>query len=127
DEPDDPIEAFTVAADRLLVVMAAKREQFRVSATDQDLASVNSILASPTFRSSSYRLASWGQDDLIEYLLTVHWDRCASVMARLKASGDREFLQGIPELWTAVLDRMAGDESVGDVRTALRCELAARL
>ena len=48
-------------------------------------------------------------------------------MARLKASGDRGFLKGIPELWAVVLDRMAGDESIGDIRTALRCELAARL
>ena len=73
----------------------------------------------------TYRLASWSQDDLIEYLLSVHQDQCASVMARLKVSDDFGFLQGIPELWTVVLDQMARDESVGDVRTALRCELAA--
>jgi uncharacterized protein YjbI with pentapeptide repeats/energy-coupling factor transporter ATP-binding protein EcfA2 len=71
-----------------------------------------------------YSLASWGQDDLIEYLLTAHWNRCASVMTRLKASNDRGFLKGIPELWTIVLDRLAGDESILDVREAVRRELA---
>ena len=45
-------------------------------------------------------------------------------MARLKASDDRGFLKGIPELWTVVLDRMARDESIVDVRAAIRRELA---
>ncbi len=72
----------------------------------------------------TYTLASWSRDDAIEYLLSAHWDRCASVMARLKVSDDRGFLKGIPELWTVVLDRMARDESIADVRSAIRCELA---
>jgi uncharacterized protein YjbI with pentapeptide repeats len=73
-----------------------------------------------------YHLALWGQDDLIEYLLAAHRDRCASVMSRLKTSGPLYFLEGIPELWTCVLDWMASDDSIGDLRTALRRELAAR-
>lgn len=74
-----------------------------------------------------YGLTHWGQDDLIEYLLAVHRERCASVMARLKSSGSIRFLRGIPELWTVVLDLMAADASIADVRSALRSELAARL
>jgi uncharacterized protein YjbI with pentapeptide repeats len=74
-----------------------------------------------------YRLASWTRDDRIEYLLKAHWSRCASVMERLKQSGDEGFLGGIPELWTVVLDRMAADRSVTDLRTALFCELDDRL
>jgi len=74
-----------------------------------------------------YPLARWGQDDLIEYLLAAHRERCPSVMARLKRTGNYTFLQGIPELWTIVLDLMAADESIGDVRSALRHELGARL
>ena len=70
---------------------------------------------------------SWSNDDLIEYLLSAHRDRCCSVMARLKASGDSGFLEGIPELCVVVLDQMARDESIGDVRTALRRALAERL
>jgi uncharacterized protein YjbI with pentapeptide repeats len=71
-----------------------------------------------------YSLAAWGQDDVIEYLLSAHWDRCASVMARLRTSDDRAFLKGIPELWAVVLDQMARDESIGNVRAAIRRELA---
>jgi uncharacterized protein YjbI with pentapeptide repeats/energy-coupling factor transporter ATP-binding protein EcfA2 len=71
-----------------------------------------------------YSLASWSQDDVIEYLLSAHWDCCASVMARLRMSDDRGFLKGIPELWTIVLDRMACDESILDIRTAVRRELS---
>jgi len=95
-------------------------------------AAANHLVISTGKRSSSlhvanYHLASWGQDDLIEYLLSAHPDACPSVMARLKVSGARGFLEGIPELWGVVLDHMASDESIGDVRTALWCELAARL
>ena len=74
-----------------------------------------------------YRLAPWTRDDRIEYLLKAHWSRCASVMGRLKESGDEGFLGGIPELWTVVLDRMATDETIGDVRTALGRELDERM
>ena len=48
-------------------------------------------------------------------------------MGRLKESGDEGFLGGIPELWTVVLDRMATDETIGDVRTALGRELDERM
>jgi uncharacterized protein YjbI with pentapeptide repeats len=74
-----------------------------------------------------YRLAPWTRDDRIEYLLKAHWSRCASVMGCLKESGDEGFLGGIPELWTVVLDRMATDETIGDVRTALGRELDERM
>ncbi len=78
-------------------------------------------------RVAAYPLARWNQDDVIEYLLAAHRERCPSVMARLKQSGNCGFLRGIPELWTAVLDLMASDESIADIRSALRRELAARL
>jgi uncharacterized protein YjbI with pentapeptide repeats len=74
-----------------------------------------------------YSLASWGHDDVIEYLLSAHPDRCTSVMARLKSSDDRGFLKGIPELWVVVLDRMAGDESIADIRAAIRRKLSELL
>lgn len=65
-----------------------------------------------------YRLAPWNQDDLIEYLLAVHRPRCASVMARVHTK-DHGLLSGLPELWRIALDRLAGDESLPDVRHAL--------
>jgi len=109
DEPeDDVLVAGATAADDRLVIFTGRR-------------------SSSIRRVASYHFASWGQDDLIEYLLSAHRDACPSVMARLKAFDERGFLKGIPELWAVVLDRMAGDESIGDVRTALWCELAARL
>jgi hypothetical protein len=47
-------------------------------------------------RRQCYNLTHWNQDDFIEYLLAVYADRCASVMSRLKAAGDGDFIQGIP-------------------------------
>ena len=77
---------------------------------------------------ATYRLAPWGDDELLEYLLGGDRQRCASVMARLRGKKtDRELLQGIPELWRTVLDRMAVDDSVQNVRQALRTELGSRL
>ena len=78
-------------------------------------------------RPSVYRLARWDQDDAIEYLLATDREACASVMGRLGRAGDFDFLGGIPELCSVVLDRMARDETIGDVRTALRYELTARI
>jgi uncharacterized protein YjbI with pentapeptide repeats len=67
----------------------------------------------------TYRLAPWGRDDWIEYLLSAHRDRCASVMRRLLHSDDADPLSGNPSLWRAVLDLMAADESLGSVRDAV--------
>jgi hypothetical protein len=48
--------------------------QFVISACKQ-------LPANP--RRKTYRLASWNQDEVIEYLLAVHNNCCASVMGRL--------------------------------------------
>ena len=72
---------------------------------------------------ASYRLAPWGDDELVEYLLAVHPARCRSVMARLQAAPDRRLPAGLPELWRVVLDRMAADETLTSVAAALRREL----
>jgi uncharacterized protein YjbI with pentapeptide repeats/energy-coupling factor transporter ATP-binding protein EcfA2 len=117
DQPDHR-EALDAHASDWAVLQAAAADRYLVIVAPRPPSRLN--------RHAIYRLASWGQDDLIEYLLTAHRENCASVMTRLKAGGDGDFLEGIPELWTVVLDRMARDESVDDVRTALRCELAAR-
>ncbi len=73
-----------------------------------------------------YCLASWTQDDLIEYLLAVHRPRCASVMARVCAA-DHLLLGGLPELWRTALDQMACDDSLHDVRRALHRHLQEHL
>lgn len=65
-------------------------------------------------------LAPWGMDEVIEYLLACHPERCASVVARID---DPEFARGLPAIWVPVLDAMARNENLRDVRTALRGNL----
>jgi hypothetical protein len=65
-----------------------------------------------------FRLAPWGNDEVIEYLLAAHVKECKSVMARV-TPGDRALLGGVPELWRLVLDRLAADLSLADGRSAL--------
>lgn len=67
-----------------------------------------------------YRLAGWGRDEWIEYLLAVHHDRCASVMHRVEADPNRDDLEGNPSLWRRVLDELAADEDLKNVRAALQ-------
>ena len=72
---------------------------------------------------SDLKLAPWGEDEWIEYLLAGDRSLCAPVMARLARPGvERDLLEGIPELWRIVLDHMAADESIESPRQALRVE-----
>ncbi|HEY3246068.1 MAG TPA: hypothetical protein VGM03_22220, partial [Phycisphaerae bacterium] len=78
-------------------------------------------------RLAIFRLAVWGDDEVLEYLLAVHKPRCASVMERVQAMRDRGArLQGIPELWTAVLDEMAADDGLTEPGAALRRFIESR-
>ena len=72
------------------------------------------------------RLAPWGRDDFIEYLLAKHPKQCASVMARLEHA-DVGYAGGSPVLWAMVLDRMAGNESKTDVETIVLEEIDLRI
>jgi uncharacterized protein YjbI with pentapeptide repeats len=72
-------------------------------------------------------LAPWGRDDWIEYLLSEHPDRCASVMRRLLGRDESDLLGGSPGLWRIVLDRMAADESLTSVREAMLRHMASLL
>jgi uncharacterized protein YjbI with pentapeptide repeats len=65
-----------------------------------------------------YRLAPWGKDEFIEYLLSEHKDCCAPVMARLQP-GPGYLECGDTAVWRAVLDRLASDAAIPDARTAL--------
>lgn len=73
-----------------------------------------------------YQLAPWNQDDLVEYLLSVHRPRCGAVMDRIRGD-DHLMLAGLPELWRIVLDRLASDEKIPDVRRALHRHLEEHL
>jgi uncharacterized protein YjbI with pentapeptide repeats len=72
------------------------------------------------------RLAPWSEGEWIEYLLATDRRLCASVMTRLGlAKPESARLEGIPELWRIVLDRMIADPSLPGPRSALKTELAA--
>jgi uncharacterized protein YjbI with pentapeptide repeats len=73
------------------------------------------------------RLAPWGADEWIEYLLAQHKSACASVMSRLRAAGDTAFLGGNPALWCIALDQMAADSALTSPRQALARFLDGRL
>src|SRR5262249_52733587 len=62
----------------------------------------------------------------IEYLLARHHDRCGDVMKRVR-SDDLDLFGGVAELWAVILDHLAEDESIQDVRTALQRFLEGEL
>lgn len=66
------------------------------------------------------RLAPWGTDEFIEYLLATNRARVKSVMARLEHDQHRSLIGGAPELWRPMLDAMAADESISNALGALR-------
>lgn len=74
-----------------------------------------------------WRMAPWGDDELIEYCLAAHHDRCASIMSRVLADPNRRLLSGCPELCCPVLDALASDESLPDVKAALLAAITACL
>ncbi|HUY91326.1 MAG TPA: pentapeptide repeat-containing protein [Pirellulales bacterium] len=77
--------------------------------------------------SASRQLASWSDDELLEYVLAVHPSECASVMARVRAMPERRRLHGSPQVWRLVLDELARDERQDDFREIITQQLAARL
>jgi uncharacterized protein YjbI with pentapeptide repeats len=72
----------------------------------------------------AWSMAPWSDDELIEYLLAAHHDRCANVMQRLRATPDRELPEGNPEVWRTVLDEMAADEGIDGPTAAILHALA---
>ncbi|HET6883285.1 MAG TPA: pentapeptide repeat-containing protein [Pirellulales bacterium] len=79
----------------------------------------------PDCEDPTWQLASWNQDDLLEYCLARHKQHCASIIERIRMLPDARRLHGIPQLWTMVIDAFAADEAAGDWRSVLRNELAA--
>lgn len=93
-------EALELTFEKLVIVAATRPENAKANL---------SVLA-------TCPLVRWSGDECIEYLLSVHPNRCASVMQRL---GDQSLLEGLPELWRVVLDAMAEDESIPSACEAL--------
>lgn len=65
-------------------------------------------------------LARWSDDDLIEYLLTLHGEKANDIFGRFRQAPDRSHSQGLPELVTEVIERMAVDESIDSLADAFR-------
>ncbi len=76
----------------------------------------------PLEKETLWTLAPWSRDELIEYLLAAHPQRCAAVMSRLSA-GDLGDFDGSPELWQPVLDQLAQRDDLSDAQAALRAVL----
>lgn len=74
---------------------------------------------------ATFRLAPWGRDEALEYLMAAHPARCASVMSRVRKWGHRDRPDS-PELWRIALDAMAGDESIGGPDEGLERHLDRR-
>jgi uncharacterized protein YjbI with pentapeptide repeats len=94
----------------------AKAEDVRELA-DRMLVIYSAPAPHPLDHRAKFPLAPWGEDDCLEYLLAVHRDRCASVLARVKQAPDPRPQPA--ELLAACLDEMAASESVRDFRTAI--------
>jgi uncharacterized protein YjbI with pentapeptide repeats len=75
---------------------------------------------------ASYRLALWTRDDVIEYLLAVHREQCASVLRRFRPN-DLALVSGLPELCRVICDELARDDSIVDATAALRRFLGLRM
>ena len=73
---------------------------------------------------ATFKLAPWDRDDVLEYLMARHRDRCAAIMERL-AGPDFELLGGCPELWRSTVDEMANAACVPTLRDALVRNAAA--
>lgn len=65
------------------------------------------------------RLALWGQDEIIEYLVTKSPKRCKSVMARIMKSDDLWLGNGSPNVLSAVLDAMILSDGIMSVEEAI--------
>jgi uncharacterized protein YjbI with pentapeptide repeats/energy-coupling factor transporter ATP-binding protein EcfA2 len=73
-----------------------------------------------------FRLAPWNRDDVIEYTLARHRDRCASIMKRIRWDC-ADSKHGIPELWALLIDQLAADESIPNLQAALHRFLTTNL
>jgi uncharacterized protein YjbI with pentapeptide repeats len=80
--------------------------------------------ASIKHSSIDLKLAAWGVDELVEYMLATHHDACGSVITRL---GDIARQRWAPPVATVVLERFVVDEQAHDVAAELVAHLRERV
>ena len=120
--PDAPVRLVDLVPGRL-----SESHRIAIKPDRAQLAVVASVEPIHPSTNITMTLAPWSDDDLIEYLLFTHKQRCQSVMTRVMADAGRSGLGGSPLIWRIVLDHMAADESVCDIDSALRRHLELEL
>src|SRR5689334_16390825 len=78
-------------------------------------------------KAATIQLATWTQDDLIEYLLAACPAQCGRVMHRVQGDVDRDEIAGNPALWRLVLDEFAADGNLLTIREAIERALRRAL
>ncbi|MDP6507134.1 MAG: hypothetical protein QF886_26135, partial [Planctomycetota bacterium] len=73
----------------------------------------------PVAHRAKFDLSPWGFDDVLEYLVHRHRDRCAAILNRQDDSSQAELLSDLPALWAPVLDLMAVSDPIPDCLQAL--------
>ena len=68
---------------------------------------------------AQFKLAGWERDEWIEYLLNTHKNECSSVLARILNDPDTRTLDGNPTILTMVLDQLAADAQLPNVKMAI--------
>ena len=76
---------------------------------------------------TSRRLASWTDDEVLEFIQALHREQAATIMPRVLAMTERRRMHGSPQLWRLVLDAMAANEKQGDFREILAEHILAKL
>jgi len=72
-------------------------------------------------------MAPWGRDEILEYVMARHRGAVASVMRRVAEVPDLALCDGCPRLLVMLVDAMAADERLVDMRVALRRAVASRV
>ena len=69
---------------------------------------------------STWQIAPWTDDDLIEFLLSKYPEKCSAVMAQIRSDPGRDLLNGSPSLSTLVVEKIVKSNKPSDIRSALR-------
>jgi len=109
-------------SDRILLLDDPTRTEVIVGAANQLV--VYTTRRSGMRNETSYRIAPWSNDDVIEYLLSRHPERVASVVSRYSSDKDRQQLAGSPALVYLVLEQFAADDQLTGIKAALRKAVA---
>lgn len=104
-------------ADQLLLLDDAQAAQVRRAGQSRLI--IYACLQPLQLTHLAFVMAPWCDDDLIEYLLAQHPQRCAAVLSRAAAPRARKLLGGAPLLCRCVADALAREDGLLDAEAAL--------